>query len=438
MSVHCKDMMNTLIKRMVAKAGYLAIATVIGIAELKSATIIGTVVDTGGSPSMTNIIFSPLSTPLLISDRVVYSTVKSVNTDIYGKFSVQLEPGNYKATIGTNIKDSFVISVPVDNSTNDWSELISGGLTYSFPFSPIYEEKQMRGVAGGYAALNQNGCVPLTQLGGGTAGSNCFLRGNGYWSAVMPQDIGSGLISDEEFNALDGVQSPIQPQLNQRITQLNGFATNLFIENPNISGNFRLNPSAGPASPIDGDGWYDSNQRSLMVFQSGLVQAVETAIFVSTNTITCTNTIAETAIIPSGIGSLLLPSGFFVPGKVISIKMRGIYSSPTITASVTLKFKIGDSVFTTPTFIYSTGQTNRYVYFDYQLTCVGRGTNGAYISSGIFGSQTFTYGFSSSVNPLNQSIPIDTTRNNAITITATHSRAEASLTVNQLTIQTIF
>jgi len=254
----------------------------------------------------------------------------------------------------------------------------------------------------------------------------------------MPQDIGSGLISDEEFNALDGVQSPIQPQLNQRVTQLNGFATNLFIENPNISGNFRLNPSAGPASPIDGDGWYDSNQRSLMVFQSGLVQAVETAIFVSTNTITCTNTIAETAIIPSGIGSLLLPSGFFVPGKVISIKMRGIYSSPTITASVTLKFKIGDSVFTTPTFIYSTGQTNRYVYFDYQLTCVGRGTNGAYISSGIFGSQTFTYGFSSSVNPLNQSIPIDTTRNNAITITATHSRAEASLTVNQLTIQTIF
>jgi len=438
MMVHRKVMMNTLIKLIRAKAGYLAITTIIGIAELKGATIVGTVVDTGGNPSTTNITFSPLSTPLLSSDRVIYSTVKSVNTDIYGKFSVQLEPGNYKATIGTNIKDSFVISVPADNSTNDWSVLISGGLTYSFPFSPIYEERRLRGVAGGYAALNQNGYVPLNQLGGGAAGSNCFLRGNNYWSAIIPQDIGSGLISDEEFNALDGVQSPIQPQLNQRVIQLNGFATNLFIEKPNISGNFRLNPSEKPTSPVDGDGWYDSNQRSLMVFQSGLVQSVETAIFVSTNTTTCTNTTSETAIIPSGIGSLILPSGFLTTGKTISIKMRGIYSSPPISSTITLKFKIGDSVLTTPTISYTTGQANKYIYFDYQLTCIDTGTNGAYTSSGVFGSQTFTCAFSSTTNPQNRVISIDTTKDNEIVVTATHSRSDASLTVNQLIIQKSF
>lgn len=423
---------------MVANTGCLAVATMISVAELKAATIVGTVVDTSGNPGITNITFSPLSTPLMNGNKVIYSTAKSVNVDTYGKFAIQLEPGDYRITIGTNSKDSFVISVPADNSTNDWSELISGSLTYSFPFSPVYEDKRMRGVAGGYATLNQNGYVPITQLGGGNGWSNSFLRGDSYWAAVIPQNIGSGLINNEEFNALDGVQSPIQQQLNHRITDLNGFATNLFIVKPNIAGNFRINPSSRPTSLNDGDGWYDSSQHSLMIFQYGLAQAVETAMFVSTNTITYTNATTETSIIPSGIGNLVLPSGFFVPGKTIMIKMRGIYSTPSFVSSIILKFKIGDSALILPSFSYSSTQVNRYIYFDYQLTCISNGTNGTYIAGGLLGSQTFTYGFTSSINPQNQFIYIDTTKDNTIAITATHNRADISLTVNQLTIQTIF
>ncbi len=430
--------MKLLIKLMAVNTGCLAAATIISVAELKAATIVGAVVDTSGNPGITNITFSPLSTPLMNGNKIIYSTAKSVNADTSGKFAIELEPGDYRITIGTNSKDSFVISVPADNSTNDWSELISGSLTYSFQFSPIYEDKRMRGVAGGYPTLNQNGFVPITQLGGGNGWSNSFLRGDGYWAAVMPQNIGSGLINNEEFNSLDGVQSPIQPQLNHRITDLNGFATNLFIEKPNIVGNFRLNPSSRPTSLIDGDGWYDSNQHSLMVFQNGLAHAVETAMFVSTNAITYTNATTETSIIPSGIGNLVLPSGFLVPGKTILIKMRGIYSTPSFGSSVVLKFKIGDSALTPPLFNYSSSQVNRYIYFDYQLTCVSAGTNGTYIASGLLGSQTFSYGFNSSTNPQNQLISIDTTKDNTITITATHNRPDVSLTVNQLTIQTMF
>ncbi|MGB9602336.1 MAG: hypothetical protein ACP5MG_13320 [Verrucomicrobiia bacterium] len=415
-----------------------AAAAIFGCCKLQSATVTGRIADATGKPAITNVIFIPLSTPSASGGRVIYSTTAVVETDTNGAFSIALEPGDYRATIGTNAKDSFVLSVPLDNSTNDWLTLISGRLTYSFPYSPVYEEKRLRGATNGYAQLDETGQVPIEQVGRGNVGTNYFLRGTGYWSVILPQDIGSGIISADEYYSLDGVQSPIQAQLDRRARDLDGYATNLFLQNPVISQTYRLIAAEKPAQLLDGETWYDSSQRCRMLYQSGLVQAIETAIFVSTNTFTYTNNIVETEIIPAGIGSRVLPGNFLTSGKCISIRMHGIYSSPGVSATLTLRFKIGDSVFTTPAFGYSTSQANKFIYIDYQLICVAAGTNGSYIASGRFGSQTFTYGFSSATNPQNQTILIDTTRDNTISVTATHSRTDASLTVNQCIIQTIY
>ncbi|MGC8744273.1 MAG: hypothetical protein ACP5T0_10385 [Verrucomicrobiia bacterium] len=424
-------------KRTAAIAGCAAAAAV-ACCNAFSATITGKIADSTGKPAMTNIAFVPLSTPSVSGQKIIYSTTIVVQTDTNGSFSLSLEPGDYRASIGTNAADSFVVSVPSDDSTNDWLTLITGSLTYSFPYSPIYEEKRLRGATNGYAQLDESARVPVGQLGRGSAETNYFLRANGYWSQILPQDIGSGIISEEEFYSLDGVQSPVQSQLDRRVRDLNGSATNMFLQNPSFSPAYRLIASEKPSQLLDGQTWYDSSQRCRMLYQSGLIQAVETAIFISTNTITYTNSISETDIIPAGIGSRTLPANFLTPGKSINIRMSGIYSSPGVSATVTLRFKIGDSVFSPPAFGYSTSQANKYVYIEYQLTSVGSGTNGAYIASGKFGSQTFTYGFTTTTNPQNQTILIDTTRDNTISVTAIHSRSDASLTINQSTIQTIY
>ncbi|MCX7872597.1 MAG: hypothetical protein N2487_04860 [Verrucomicrobiae bacterium] len=417
----------------------VAVAIIAGTANnVFPSVVTGKIVDTEGISTNTTVLFFPLSTPVSSSNRIIITTQKTLATDSNGKFSIWLEPGDYKITAGTNARDSFVISVPEGFSTNDWTTLITSALRYSFPYMPVYEEKRFRGTVNGYASLDAEGRVPRAQIGGGIYSSNAFLRGDGVWTNISASDIGSGQVSEIEFNTLDGIQSSIQSQLNQRILALNGFATNLFINGLTSAAESRFLPCARPTNLIEGSLWCDSYQKCHLMFQNGVVQSPVTTLFSSTNTTTYTNTTVETSIIPTGVGGLLLPANSISPGKSLAIRMRGIYSNPGTTATVVFKFKIGDSVFATPAFGYSTSQVNKPVYVEYNIAFTAVGTNGAYISGGQFGSQTFTYVFGSQTNPQNQTLVLDTTRDNQISITATHSRADVSLTISQLTIQTAF
>src|SRR5438128_9225964 len=84
-------------------------------------------------------------------------------------FPVTLKQGNYKVNIGNVPNDTFIISVPNDSSSYSLTALISSQLTYSYPSSPLYEEKINKGVANGYASLNASALVPQAQLGAGAA-----------------------------------------------------------------------------------------------------------------------------------------------------------------------------------------------------------------------------------------------------------------------------
>lgn len=402
------------------------------------ATITGNIADTSGNPTNSSVLFVPLSTPLNNAGRIILSTEKTAIADANGKFLISLEPGDYKVTIGTNTRDSFVISVPDTSDTNDWTALITGEITYAFPVSPLYEEKRLRGMANGYAALDASGRVPPAQLGDGIHSSAAFLRGDGVWTNISAANIGSGLVSDTEFNFLDGVQQNIQGQLDGRVLSINGFATNLVAKGLSSSAELRFLPAQQPQNPIDVTLWNDLNQKALLLAQNGVLQSSAGFIFTSTNIVTCTNTTTETTVVPSGIGSLTLPANTISPGRTLTIRMRGIYSSPSTTATVIFKFKIGDCVFATPALGYSTSQSNKPVYAECNITFVSTGANGACVFGGQFGSQTFTYVFTSATNPQNNAISIDTTRDNQISVTATHNRADVSLTINQFTIQTAF
>jgi hypothetical protein len=135
----------------------------------QASTINGNIRNTSGNPYATNALFTPLSTPQADGTTIIVTTPTNVIAATDGSFSVTLKQGNYKVTIGNVPRDSFIISVPNDAATYSLTTLISSQLTYSYPTSPVYEEKLNKGVANGYASLNNSSLVPLAQLGAGAA-----------------------------------------------------------------------------------------------------------------------------------------------------------------------------------------------------------------------------------------------------------------------------
>ena len=148
-----------------------------------AATVTGTIVNTGGTPLVTNVVFAPLSTPQAAGADTVPSTVGAVTTGADGGFSIALNAGDYKVTVGGAARDSFIIAVPAGNGVYALNSLITSALSYGSSVAPTYEVKLSKGQTNGYAALNTNALVPPAQLGAGTAGTNTFLRGDGVWVA---------------------------------------------------------------------------------------------------------------------------------------------------------------------------------------------------------------------------------------------------------------
>jgi hypothetical protein len=151
--------------------------------RVRAATVTGTIVNTGGTPLVTNVVFAPLSTPQAAGTDTVPSTVGAVTTGADGGFSIALNAGDYKVTVGGAARDSFIIAVPSGNGVYALNSLITSALSYGSSVAPAYELKSSKGQTNGYAALNTNALVPAAQLGAGTAGTNTFLRGDGVWVA---------------------------------------------------------------------------------------------------------------------------------------------------------------------------------------------------------------------------------------------------------------
>lgn len=104
---------------------------------LRASTVTGNLITSTGNPYVTNILFTPLSTPLVAGSLTIASRPTNVITASDGSFSVPLKNGNYLVNLGQFRKDSFFIAVPNDNNSYSLNSLITNNLSYTYGGSAI-------------------------------------------------------------------------------------------------------------------------------------------------------------------------------------------------------------------------------------------------------------------------------------------------------------
>lgn len=193
--------------------------------------------------------------------------------------------------------------------------------------------------------------------------------------------------------------------------------------------------SSSSGGTTDGMVWNDATQKARAAFQAGIKQMLSGTIFTQTADKTVTNTLDETSIVGTGVGTLTLPANFFVAGKTIRIMMSGVYSTVAVTGdTVTIKVKHGSTVLASKaTTGLVTGATNLFWESELLVTCRSTGAAGTVqVSGGV------RYQIASAVivgDELNNSAgtsTLDTTVSALFDVTVTHSAANASNTVKSL------
>lgn len=167
----------------------------------------------------------------------------------------------------------------------------------------------------------------------------------------------------------------------------------------------------------------------------GIDQALIGCIFTQTADKSVTNTVAETSIVGTGVGTLTLPARFFTVGKTIRITMSGVYSTVAVTGdTVTIKIKYGSTVLASKaSTALVTGGTNLFWESEVLVTCRSTGASGTVQVSG--GVRYQVAGAVVVEDELNNSVgttTLDTTASGLFDITVTHSGADASNTVKSL------
>lgn len=203
-----------------------------------------------------------------------------------------------------------------------------------------------------------------------------------------------------------------------------------------------LNIAAGPAptSPVEGDMWADSTQKAIYMYADGVKQSGPGVLFTQTADKTVTNTVTETSIMGTGVGTATLPANFFVAGKTVRFRIGGVYSTPSLaTPSVIVKVKYGATVIATvTTTALLSGATNLEFDGEVAITCRTTGSSGTVMVHGDIEYATGVAG-TIAVDPLNNAgatTTINTTTSNALDVTIQWDTATATRIVKS-TVTTI-
>lgn len=153
-------------------------------------------------------------------------------------------------------------------------------------------------------------------------------------------------------------------------------------------------------------------------------QVFSGVLFTQTADKTVTNTVTETSIIGTGVGSLAtamtLPANFFVAGKAIRVRIGGIYSTPIGVASLIIKVKYGaTTIATITTTSLLSAASNLEFDGEVLITCRTTGATGTVVVHGDIEYSTGITG-TIAVDPLNNAgaaTTIDTTASSLIDVT---------------------
>ncbi|NCC88670.1 MAG: hypothetical protein EOM05_12565 [Clostridia bacterium] len=96
---------------------------------------------------------------------------------------------------------------------------------------------------------------------------------------------------------------------------------------------------------------------------------------------TISNTVTETTLFGTGVGSLIIPANLLVVGRTYNIKFRG-YMSGVNGNNATLKLKLGNVTLVTSTNTMPATFTNAYFENDFTFTCRSIGETGTIIGNG--------------------------------------------------------
>ena len=191
--------------------------------------------------------------------------------------------------------------------------------------------------------------------------------------------------------------------------------------------NLSLAAHAGYTS--NGDVWYDSTQEALQAFVNGVEQTVSTALFTATASATVANTVTETSILGTGVGTKTLPTNFWIAGKTIRVVVKGhIASTGTPTLRIQCKLDAVSIVDTgAQTLVAITG--TRGFEFECLITCRTTGAGGT-----VFGQGDFQYNSAVTTGniidaPDTATVAVDTTGSDTLDVTATWGTASASNTI---------
>lgn len=243
--------------------------------------------------------------------------------------------------------------------------------------------------------------------GAPTAGANATIINR--WALMVEAD-GIAVAGRSVFGATtadDGVG----------VAQFNGAASFLSV--------------AAPGSPTLGNAWNDSTRKSLVAFLgNSTANAIKTTlsgcIFSSTADAGPTNTVTETSVIGSGIGSKVLPADWWAIGKSIKITVTGRITN-TLTPTIQVKGKINSTIVVDTTAVATAAITGtRFWKAEIYLTCRTLGATGSIQGQGCFEYSTTTSTIFRFQAGNTIATTIDTTIANTLDVTLTWGTASAS------------
>jgi hypothetical protein len=177
---------------------------------------------------------------------------------------------------------------------------------------------------------------------------------------------------------------------------------------------------AAPSSPGTGDLWNDSTGTNFQGFAAGIKRFLHGTPFTSTATGTIANSVTETSITGTGVGTKTLPAAFFVVGRTLRVTLWGIYSTANPAVTLQIKAKLGSTVILdtgaqTPT----AAMANRGFCVTGLITCRTTGATGT-----VFGQGSANMSISATDSQAwdmenTATATIDTTASQAFDVTAT-------------------
>ena len=156
-------------------------------------------------------------------------------------------------------------------------------------------------------------------------------------------------------------------------------------------------------------------------------------MFTQTADKTVTNTTTETSLIGTGVGATTLPSGFFIAGRAVRIKLSGVFSTPGTPGTMTVKVKLGSTVLASKvTSSLVPGGVNDYFDLESTIICRATGGSGSFVSSGKMEYQGGTGTVVDAINNSGSAVTVATNTSQTLDVTVTWDTADAAKVIKSV------